>query len=64
MIEDEAAREVALGAMTEAIRARLGAPAEDHLPVEVVLAETRARLRAAGDAAPSSGVAAPRASRR
>ena len=51
MIEDEAAREVALAAMADEIRARMAAPAEEHLGMDEVFDEARARLageRAAG----------------
>jgi Arc/MetJ-type ribon-helix-helix transcriptional regulator len=52
MIEDETARETALAAMAEEIRARAGTPAEAFLGVEDVFAELRGRLgdmRKAGD---------------
>lgn len=44
MMEDEAAREAALGAMADEIRARIATPAEEYLPMEGVLEETRGRL--------------------
>jgi len=51
MIDEEAAREAALTAMTtamtEEIRARIATPAAEHLPLDAVLDEARARL--AGD---------------
>ena len=51
MIDEEAAREAALTAMTEEIRARIATPAAEHLPLDAVLDEARTRLagrRAAG----------------
>ena len=44
MIEDEAAREAALAAMADAIRARMATPPEEHLAQEDIFAEARARL--------------------
>jgi antitoxin ParD1/3/4 len=44
MIEDEAAREAALGAMADEIRARMATPAARYLPMEDVLDEARGRL--------------------
>ena len=50
MIEDEVAREAALAAMSDAIRARLETPAEEHLDLDEAFAEARARLaRARGE---------------
>ena len=50
MIEEEAAREAALAAMAAEIRARLATPEAEHLDLEPVLEEARARL--AGRRAP------------
>jgi Arc/MetJ-type ribon-helix-helix transcriptional regulator len=44
MIEDDAARETALAAMAEAIRARVAAPPETYIGAEEVRAEVRAGL--------------------
>jgi Arc/MetJ-type ribon-helix-helix transcriptional regulator len=44
MIEDEAARQAALGAMADEIRARMATPTGEFLPMDQVLAETRRRL--------------------
>ena len=44
MIEDETAREAALAAMADAIRARMATPAEAYLGLEEVFAEARARV--------------------
>jgi Arc/MetJ-type ribon-helix-helix transcriptional regulator len=50
MIEDEAAREAALGAMADEIRARLATTADDDRPLEEVLAEARSRIAHSGEA--------------
>jgi Arc/MetJ-type ribon-helix-helix transcriptional regulator len=44
MIEDEAAREAALAAIADEIRARMATPAEEYLGLEEALAEVRGRL--------------------
>lgn len=47
MMQDENAREAALGAMAEAIRDRLATPPDEYLPADDVLAGARAAIRAA-----------------
>jgi Arc/MetJ-type ribon-helix-helix transcriptional regulator len=47
MMEDEAAREAALAAMADEIRARIATPAEAYLPLEDVLDETTRLARQA-----------------
>jgi antitoxin ParD1/3/4 len=44
MIEDEAARQAALGALADEIRARMATPPDRYLPMDDVLAEARGRL--------------------
>lgn len=47
MIRDEEERDVALGAMAEAIRARLGTPRSEFIDQEDTFAAARATIRAA-----------------
>lgn len=44
MIEAEVARETALEAMAAEIRARMSTPTDEHLTMEEVFVEVRARL--------------------
>ena len=47
LMQDEAEREAALGAMAEEIRARLATPVEDYVEIDDLLAEARSRLAGA-----------------